>query len=71
MFASCCDSWYYYSFLPHYAQESLYEVQNIYTQVSDVSNMLFTVHVSGEYPSSGVTMNRTHVTAKTFHIIFV
>jgi hypothetical protein len=35
----------YYSFIPHYAQQLLYKVQNIYTQVSDVKTILFTLHV--------------------------
>jgi hypothetical protein len=50
MFASCSGSWNYYLFISHYAQQSLYEVQNIYTQVSDVKTILFTLHVSGEIP---------------------
>jgi len=52
----------YYSFIPHYAQQSLYEVQNIYTQVSDVKTILFTLHVSGKIP-----IIRSHHESYAYH----
>jgi hypothetical protein len=38
----------------------------IYTQMLCINIVLFTLYISGKYPSSGVITNRTYITAQMF-----